>query len=97
MPVAAGAAQLLAVTMRAQHPASHEVSDSSVRSPVVWSLGAQAIGVVTVASPAYANRTFREGYLTQPMVMGMLSALDERITVHGMLDFEGIPASNSPR
>jgi len=56
----------------------------------VWSLGAQAIGVVTVASPAYANRTFREGYLTQPMIMGMLSALDERITVHGMLDFEGI-------
>jgi len=43
-----------------------------------------------VASPAYANRTLREGYLTQPMVMGMLSALDERIMVHGMLDFEGI-------
>ncbi len=90
MPVAAGAAQLLAVTMQAQHPPSHEPSDSSVRSPVVWSLGARAIGVVTVASPAHNNRTFREGYLTQPMVIGMLSALDDRITVHGMLDFEGI-------
>lgn len=76
--------------MHAQHPAGHEPSDSSVVPPVVWSLGAQAIGVVTVASPAYANRTFREGYLTQPMIMGMLSALDQRITVHGMLDFEGI-------
>ncbi|HLE57024.1 MAG TPA: hypothetical protein VJB15_08075 [Rhodothermia bacterium] len=57
---------------------------------MTWSIGAQAIGVVTIASPAYANRTFREGYLTQPMIMGMLSALDDRVTVHGMLDFEGI-------
>jgi hypothetical protein len=56
----------------------------------VWSLGAQVIGVVTVASPAYASRTFREGYLTQPMVMGMVSALDERLALHGMVDFEGI-------
>jgi hypothetical protein len=57
---------------------------------VAVSLGAQATGLLTVASPAYANRTLREGYLTQPMVMGMLSALDDRIAVHGMLDFEGI-------
>jgi hypothetical protein len=90
IPAAAGAAQLLASAVHAQHPAGHEPSDSSVKSPVVWSLGAQAIGVVTVASPAYANRTLREGYLTQPMVMGMLSALDGRIAVHGMVDFEGI-------
>ena len=88
--VAAGATQLLAASVNAQHPAGHNQSDSSVGTPVVWSLGAQAIGVVTVASPAYANRTFREGYLTQPMVMGMLSAANERITLHGMLDFEGI-------
>ena len=87
---AAGAVQLLAVSVHAQHPAGHEPTDSSVVPRVVWSLGAQAIGVVTVASPAYANRTFREGYLTQPMMMGMLAALDQRITVHGMLDFEGI-------
>ncbi len=53
-------------------------------------LGAQAIAVVTVQSPAYANRTLREGYLTQPMLMGMLSAYGGRAALDGMLDFEGI-------
>ena len=90
IPVAAGVAQLFAVEGQAQHPAGHAPPDSGTASPVTWSIGAQATGVVTVASPAYANRTFREGYLTQPMVMGMLSALDDRITVHGTIDFEGI-------
>ncbi|MDP9178740.1 MAG: hypothetical protein M3O61_13740 [Gemmatimonadota bacterium] len=87
---AAGAAQLFAAATQAQHPPGHDSPDSSAAAPVAWSLGAQATGLFTVASPAYANRTLREGYLTQPMVMGMLSALDDRIVVHGMLDFEGI-------
>ena len=87
---AAGAAPLFAATTQAQHPPGHGPPDSSAAASVAVSLGAQATGLVTVASPAYANRTLREGYLTQPMVMGMLSALDDRIAVHGMLDFEGI-------
>ena len=87
---AAGAAPLFAATTQAQHPPGHSPPDSGAAAPVAISLGAQATGLVTVASPAYANRTLREGYLTQPMVMGMLSALDDRIAVHGMLDFEGI-------
>lgn len=88
--LAAGAAPLLAATTHAQHPPAHDSPDSSAAAPVELSLGAQATGLLTVASPAYSNRTLREGYLTQPMVMGMLSALDDRIAVHAMLDFEGI-------
>jgi hypothetical protein len=87
---AACCAQLFAAALQAQHPKGHSAPDSSAAPSVTLSLGAQAIGVVTIASPAFADRTFREGYLTQPMVMGMLSAFDGRIAAHGMLDFEGI-------
>ena len=87
---AAGAASLLAATTQAQHTPAHGAADSSAAARVRLAFGAQGTGLLTVASPAYANRTLREGYLTQPMVTGMLSALEDRFTVHGMLDFEGI-------
>lgn len=64
--------------------------NSASVSQLTWTLGAQVIGVATIASPAYAGRTLREGYLTQPMLMGTLSALGGRFGLHGMLDLEGI-------
>jgi hypothetical protein len=76
--------------VNAQEPMGHAMPDSVARSSVSWMLGAEAIADGTIASPAYANRTLREGYLTQPMVMGMLSAASGRIGVEGMVDFEGI-------
>ena len=54
------------------------------------SLGAQAIAVGTRASPAHSGRSLTEGYVSQPMVMASLSALDDRIGLSGMLDLEGL-------
>jgi len=46
-----------------------------------------AIGVVTHADPAVANRRLREGYLTQPMLMGRLRT--GPLQLSGMLNAEG--------
>lgn len=88
-PAGVGAA-LLAVSAHAQMPMGHAMADSSREHAIAWSLGAQAIGLVTKASPAHAGRSLTEGYLTQPMVMGSLSAFAQRLALEGMLDLEGI-------
>ena len=85
-----GAAGVFASAMQAQMPMQMPTRDSARDSLPRLMLGAQAIGVVTRASPAHANRALTEGYLTQPMIMGSLSAAGGRISVEGMLDFEGI-------
>ena len=90
LPAAIGVAIVFAAAARAQEPMMPGMSAASPDSVQRWTIGAQAIGVVTRASPAYANRALTEGYLTQPMVMGSLSAAGGRIGVEGMLDFEGI-------
>ncbi|MBL0890710.1 MAG: hypothetical protein IBJ19_08860 [Gemmatimonadaceae bacterium] len=50
-------------------------------------LGVMAIAVATQADPALANRRLREGYLTQPMLMGALRRGPLRLS--GMLNAEG--------
>jgi hypothetical protein len=55
-----------------------------------FDFGAQAIGVVTHVSPAIHGRDLTEGYLVQPMVMGMASFWGDALEVKGSLDFEGV-------
>jgi hypothetical protein len=88
--VALGVAGFIGTRASAQMPMDHAMSDSVGAHPLTWTLGAQAIAVVTKASPAIANRDLTEGYLTQPMVMGTLSALGDRVGLQGMVDIEGL-------
>jgi len=90
MAAAMGAAGGLATVANAQSPMQMPMRDSARDSVPFLMLGAQAIAVATRASPAYANRALTEGYLTQPMVMGSVSAAGGRLGLEGMLDFEGI-------
>lgn len=53
-------------------------------------LGAQGIGVVTRASPAFVGRDFTEGYLTQPAIMVHAGLLGGRLALRATLDFEGL-------
>ncbi len=53
-------------------------------------VGAQAIGVLTHATPAMAGRSLTEAYLTQPMVMGSLQLWEDRVRLMGMLNLEGL-------
>jgi hypothetical protein len=87
---ALGVAQVVAALAQAQEPMNHATPDSVRRSSVAWSTGARAEIVGTIVSPSHTNRTLREGYLSQPMLMGALSALDGRLGLEAMIDFEGI-------
>ena len=53
-----------------------------------WSWGAQAIGLVTHATPAVAGRDLTEGYLTQPNVF--LHAGRGPVGVMATINFEGL-------
>ena len=64
-------------------------SQSAQHSTVRLDFGAQAIGVVTQESPAIHGRDLTEGYLTQPMIMGMASFWGDALEVRGSVDFEG--------
>ena len=54
-----------------------------------WEVGAQAIGLVTHATPALDGESMTEGYLTQPAVMGHVSFWDGHLTASAMLNLEG--------
>ncbi|MBV9773622.1 MAG: hypothetical protein JO040_06710 [Gemmatimonadetes bacterium] len=56
---------------------------------VAWSVGAQAIPLVTRADPAFLGQAKTEAYLTQPAVMAHLSAWGGRATLQGTLNLEG--------
>jgi hypothetical protein len=58
--------------------------------PAHIEIGAQAIGVGTRESPAIHGRVLTEGYLTQPMVMGMASFWNDAVEVKVAVDFEGV-------
>ncbi len=77
-------------TVGAQMPMVHPMADSVESRELTWTLGAQAIGLATRASPAHAGQSLTEGYLTQTMVMGTLSARGGLLSAQGMLDFEGL-------
>lgn len=52
-------------------------------------IGAQAIGVVTRASPAIHDRALTEGYLTQPAIMLRAGAFDGVLALTSTLNVEG--------
>jgi hypothetical protein len=52
-------------------------------------IGAQAIGVVTRASPAIAGRTLTEGYLTHPALMVDAALFGDALALKATLNFEG--------
>ena len=53
-------------------------------------LGAQAIGVVTHAAPAFDHQAYTEGYLTQPVVTGHLVAPGGWLQLIATLNLEGV-------
>jgi hypothetical protein len=84
---------VLATLLAAAPAASQEMSGMQMpRSGgrVAWSVGAQAVGLVTRVSPALAGRAYTEGYLTQPVVMGHASAFGGHLVGTGTIDFEGL-------
>ncbi|HEY3258567.1 MAG TPA: hypothetical protein VGJ64_06895 [Gemmatimonadaceae bacterium] len=87
---ALGVVGFIGTRATAQVPMDHAMHDSVGAQPLTWTLGAQAIALVTRASPAVANRDLTEGYLTQPMIMATLSALGDRVGLQGMVDLEGL-------
>jgi hypothetical protein len=89
LAIAAGIAvtALTAMPLDAQDMA-HAMHDSTASGPSV-AAGASAILLGTRASPGMNGRTLTEGYLTQPMVMAMLTTPRERFRAEIALNFEG--------
>lgn len=58
----------------AGRPAATAAAEATGSPRVRADFGAAAVGLLTRASPAFDGRAFTEGYLTQPVVTGMLSA-----------------------
>ena len=52
-----------------------------------WGLAAQAVGLVTRASPALDGRSMREWYLTQPAIMAHAGLWGGALTASGTLNF----------
>lgn len=69
----------------AQEHAGHATGEPAVR----WSLGAQAVPLVTRADPALDGEPRTEAYLTQPGLMGHLSLLGGRVELAAVLNLEG--------
>jgi len=53
-------------------------------------LGAQAIGLVSRVSPAFAGRDYTEGYLTQPALMAHVPLFAGRLALRATIDLEGL-------
>ncbi|MEJ7759037.1 MAG: hypothetical protein WKF55_05540 [Gemmatimonadaceae bacterium] len=95
--VAVGNGGFTGVAAAQSSPGSHQgmTHDSSAVNPAAeagsrFVAGARAIGIATLATPAFNGTSAREGYLTQPMVMGSLTAFGNRVLLDGMLNFEGL-------
>ncbi|HEX8275389.1 MAG TPA: hypothetical protein VF615_22335 [Longimicrobiaceae bacterium] len=69
-----------------EHAHPGEPAQAAVR----WSLGAQAIPLVTRADPAVDGEALVEAYLTQPNVMGHLSLWGGRAEAMATLNLEGL-------
>ena len=67
----------------------HDMSGDSAKAGPAISAGATGIFVATMASPGVNNRTLAEGYLTQPMLMAMLTSPGGRFIADLTLNFEG--------
>jgi len=64
-------------------------AQSAQYGPAHIELGAQAIGLATLETPAIHGRDLTEGYLTQPLVMGMASLWNDALELKATVDFEG--------
>src|SRR5688572_1138209 len=71
-------------------PAGHVHPADSIGRSARISVGVSAIVEATVAVPGVHDRTLAEGYVTQPILMGQLSALRSRLVAGMTLNFEGI-------
>ncbi|MFL5577035.1 MAG: hypothetical protein ACJ79S_13805 [Gemmatimonadaceae bacterium] len=83
-------ASLLIAAAAAGVPRRGAAQEARAGGSATWALGAQGIGVVTRASPAFVGRDFTEGYLTQPAVMGHAALLGGRLALRATLDLEGL-------
>lgn len=83
--VAALACALLGLARSAT--AQHEHRRVADGFDLQW--GAQAIGLLTHATPAMLGRDLTEGYITQPAIMTHAS-VGKRLSFRGMLDLEGL-------
>ncbi|HEX2091443.1 MAG TPA: hypothetical protein VHG28_03535 [Longimicrobiaceae bacterium] len=70
----------------AQEHAGHARPDAPA---LLWSVGAQAVPLLTRADPAFDGEARTEAYLTQPALMGHLSLFGGRVTLLGTLNLEG--------
>lgn len=68
----------------------HGHHDKGAAPTVSWSVGAQAIGMVTHASPTLDGRSRTEGYLAQPVLMGHLDLWGGRVSALAELNLEGV-------
>jgi hypothetical protein len=55
-----------------------------------WDAGSQAVLVLTHAQPTAARQRLTEAYVSQPVLFGHASAFGARLTVHAMLNLEGL-------
>jgi hypothetical protein len=72
----------------AQEMPAHMHDSSTSRSPLTLQIGASAIVAGTAALPGVHDRNLAEGYLTQPMLMGMLSTPRNRFVLDATVNFE---------
>ena len=72
----------------AQEMPAHVHDSSTSRSPLTFQIGASAIVAGTAALPGVHDRNLAEGYVTQPMLMGMLSTPRNRFVLDATLNFE---------
>ena len=78
---------IIALCVAANVAGAQHITESAA-GPIVMA-GASGILLGTVAAPGVNNRTLAEGYLTQPIVMGMLMTRGNGFVADLMLDFEG--------
>jgi hypothetical protein len=62
---------------------------AGLQAPLSARLGAHAVGLVTRADPALLGNAHTEAYLTQPMLFAHVGALQDRLVLSAMINFEG--------
>jgi hypothetical protein len=79
---------LIALATRADKASGQDTHAHASRA-LQAEAGAHVIPILTRATPTAGGRSVTEGYLTQPVVRGEVSAFAGRLALHGMLNIEG--------
>ena len=96
MKTAGTAALLLALLAGPAAAQQHDMAAHDTTSPdtasraIRFHWGAHAVGLATRVAPAFADRTLTEFYLTQPTLMGGVSAFDGALSVMTSISLEGL-------